>query len=201
MMTNAMRFGALKYVMIAFAATAMALAPVGARAADKETAGGQMKFATVDVQQLMTDSKVGKSLMAQLTAKQSALQADYKKAEQMLEQEQEALQKEVGKLSAEEFSNKRTAYQKKVLDTKTELENRKRALEEQTRASTNELRKQITDIVFNLAQAQNIDLVLTRQNVVAAAKSVDITDEALKEMDKKVSEIKIQSESKPNTKG
>jgi Skp family chaperone for outer membrane proteins len=188
-----MRRGAMKSVFCLLAAAVLALAPVTAHAADKadKAAVSAMKIATVDFQQLMTQSKAGKSLQKQLSTQQAALQADIDKAEQALAAEQKSLEESRSKLSAEEFSNKRTNFQKKLLENKNELENRKRALVDSGESAVSDLRKQITEIVYNIAKSKGIDLVLTRQNVVVASESIDITEAALAELDKKISEIKI----------
>ncbi|MBU0799563.1 MAG: OmpH family outer membrane protein [Alphaproteobacteria bacterium] len=193
MMTHVLRkavLGAAMMVAMAFAApTAQAQAESG------------MKVATVDVQQLISESKAGKSVQKQLVAEREAIQAEATSIEQTLQAEQKKLMEERAKLSPEDFSKKQVDFEKNLLEARSKLQNRGRALDKSANDTFNELRKQITDIVYTMATDQKIDLVLTRQNVVAAAKSIDITAEVMKALDKKVPDLKVKAEGKAPSKG
>lgn len=192
-MTHVLRkavLGAAMMVAMAFAApTAQAQAESG------------MKVATVDVQQLISESKAGKSVQKQLVAEREAIQAEATSIEQTLQAEQKKLMEERAKLSPEDFSKKQVDFEKNLLEARSKLQNRGRALDKSANDTFNELRKQITDIVYTMATDQKIDLVLTRQNVVAAAKSIDITAEVMKALDKKVPDLKVKAEGKAPSKG
>jgi Skp family chaperone for outer membrane proteins len=160
-----------------------------------------MKVATVDVQQLISESKAGKSVQKQLVAEREAIQAEAASIEQSLQAEQKKLMEERAKLSPEDFSKKQVDFEKNLLEARSKLQNRGRALDKSANDTFNELRKHITDIVYTMATDQKIDLVLTRQNVVAAAKSIDITAEVMKALDKKVPDLKVKAEGKAPSKG
>lgn len=162
----------------------------GARA--QENSG--MRVATVDVQQLMVDSKAGKSIQKQLVTQREAIQAEASNLEQSLQAEQKKLMGERGKASEEAFAQKQIDFEKRLLEARSKLQNRGRFLDKAANDSLNELRSHITDIVYNMATEQDIDLVLTRQNVVAAAKTIDITADVLKALDAKVPDIKVNVE-------
>lgn len=175
--SHTVRFVALSLFMLAGISTA--------------SAAEGIKVATVDVQQLISESKAGKSIQKQLVAEREAIQAEAAKLDQSLQTEQKSLIDQRAKLSQEDFSNKQIEFEKNLLEARSKLQNRGRALDKAANDSFNELRKQITEIVYEMATAQNIDLVLTRQNVVAAAKSIDVTTEVLKALDKKTPEMKL----------
>lgn len=153
-----------------------------------------MRIATVDVQQLIAESKAGKSIQKQVIAERESMQADAAKMEQNLQNEQKKLMADRAKLSPDDFSQKQIDFEKNLLEARSKLQNRGRALDKAANDAFNELRGQITDIVYDMASKQNIDLVLTRQNVVAAAKSADITADVLKTLDAKVADIKLKTE-------
>lgn len=155
---------------------------------------GGMRVATVDVQQLITDSKAGKSIQKQLVTQREAIQAEATSLEQTLQADQKKLLGDRSKLSDEAFAQKQIDFEKRLLEARSKLQNRGRFLDKAANDALNELRTQITDIVYNMATEQKIDLVLTRQNVVAAAKSIDITDDVQKVLDEKVPDIKVSSE-------
>lgn len=155
-----------------------------------------MRVATVDVQQLITESKAGKSIQKQLVTQREGIQNEAADLEQALQADQKKLLGERSKLSEEDFAQKQIDFEKRLLEARSKLQNRSRFLDKAANDAFNELRAQITDIVYNMADEQDIDLVLTRQNVVAAAKSIDITADVLKALDKKVPDIKVSTDGK-----
>jgi Skp family chaperone for outer membrane proteins len=150
-----------------------------------------LKFATVDVQQLLVDSKAGKSLQKQILTQRDSIQKEMSELDKSLQSKQAALVSERGKLSDEELSKKQVNFEKEVLDARNKMQLRGTNLDKNANAALNSLRDKITDVVYKMATEKNIDLVLTRQNVVAASKTVDITADVLKVLDTQMPDIKL----------
>ena len=173
-------------IALGMLAVAIMSAPLQARAEG-------IKIATVDVQYLMADSMAGKSIQKQLMAERESIQKEAAELEQSLQAKQKELMAERGKLSPEDFSSKQADFEKSLMEARGKLQNRGRALDKAANDSFNELRDKISEIVGSVAQTQKIDLVLTRQNVVAAAQSVDVTEDVLQTLNKQVAEIKLKT--------
>lgn len=208
-MTQKMRLIVMTGFAAIMAAGAAFVVTLPGRAADEaaqagkateEKAGTTMRIATVDVQQLINDSKAGQSIQKQLSVLRDELQKDVTAEEEKLMKEQEALAQARQKLTAEEFALKRVSFEKNVLETRSTLQRRGREIDIAANEALNQLRVEITDIVFEMAEEEDIDLVLTRQNVVAGAKSLDVTESVMSALNKEVTEIKVKPKS-VDTKG
>lgn len=156
-----------------------------------ETTVSGMRVATVDIQKLVAESKAGKSIQKQLLGKREAIQSEASSLEQALQADQKKLMEERGKLSEEAFAQKQIEFEKRLLEARGKLQNSGRFLDKAANDAFNELRGNITEIVYEMAASQGIDLVLTQQNVIAAAKSTDITADVMKTLDQKVPDIKL----------
>ena len=149
-------------------------------------ARADMKIAVVDFQRILTESKAGQGLQKQLDTRQHALQDEVNKDQTQLQSMQDTLakQQQAGKTS-DDFAQKKTEFEKKVIDTKQDIQRKHDALEKTAQAGIDNLRQQAAQIVGDIAQRDKIDIVLGRQAVLMAQKNLDITDAVLKQMDAK----------------
>jgi len=175
---------ALTLAFLSFFAVA-ALMPATSRAADAPT------VAIIDVEKILGEAKASQSLQKQIQAKKEAFQKEFAAKEKDLKSAETTLLAEQGKVTAEEFAKKRKAYEEKILETQKLFKKRRAALDEGLNKAMSELRKSIVEAGASVADEKKYDIVLTRESVLIADKSLDITADVLKALDAKVSDIKL----------
>jgi Skp family chaperone for outer membrane proteins len=139
-------------------------------------------IAIVDVQMLLSESTAAKNIQKQLQEKRDALQKEFGQYEEKLRADEKALSDEKGKLDEAAFKLKREAFEKKLLETQGLVQKKKRDLEQAVLDSTAVLRDALLKIVATISEEKKYDVVLTRQNVVLADKTLDITAQVLEKL-------------------
>lgn len=152
------------------------------------------KVAVVDVQKLMSVSKAAVSIQEQIEGKRKSYQKEFAKHEDELRKTEKTLSEARNVMSADEFSQKREGFENKLLETRKLVQKRRRALEKAAAGSLSQLRNKIVAIVANIADSGGYDLVINRQNIILVDKSLDITAQVLKDLDKALPKIEVKIE-------
>jgi outer membrane protein len=153
-----------------------------------------MKMAVVDIQTAMVQSKAGQSIQKQVAEQRKALDADADKIEAELMAKQKTVTAEREKLSPEDFAKKSAEIQKKAMESSQSLQARDAQIKRNTAATMSDLARKLAEVANDVAKAGKYDLLLSRQAVVAAPGSSDITAEVIKALDAKVPDMKLKSD-------
>lgn len=148
-------------------------------------------IAVVDVEKILNDSKAGKSIEKQLASRREAFQKEFAKRENDLMTAEKKLLEDKGNLSAEEFAKKREEFEKKFLETRSLFQKRRNSLDKGLGTALAQLRKHIIQVTAEIADEDDINVVLTRDSVVIVAKEMEITGKVLERLNKKVQNIKL----------
>lgn len=151
-------------------------------------------IALVDVEKILSEAKAAQSLQKQIQAKKDAFQKEFAEKEKQLKTTEDSLLGQKEKLSAEEFGKKRKEYEEKVIDARKLFQKRRSSLDDGLAKAMNELRKNIVDSATKVAEKKGYDIVLTRDSVLIAEKSLDITPDVLSTLNAQLSDIKLQVE-------
>lgn len=181
-------------VFKAFALCLMLMLPVSqaiaapAVSSAKDNAG---KIAVVDIQFLVSNSKAGKSVRAQLDKKRDLYRGQIERQEADLRKMEKALAVEQADLSKEEFNSKYRELRSKVDGARLDVQKRAMSLEKAYLTALEKLREHIVKIVADIAGKNDISLVLNRQEVVLVDAKMDITEDVLFTLDKKVTSVPV----------
>lgn len=151
-------------------------------------------IAIVDVEKILAESKASQSLKKQIEAKKESFQKEFAAKEKELKTTETSLMGEREKLSAEEFAKRRKAYEEKILETRKLYQKSRNSLDQALNSSMGELRKNIVQATSEVASAKNYTIVLSRETVLIADKTIDITTEVLQKLDAKITDIKLKAE-------
>lgn len=150
------------------------------------------KIAVVNVQKIMSESKAALSIQSQLSAKRDVFQKELSEHEQILQNYQSELGTQRERTAPdEELLEKQEEFEKQLFETRKLVQSRRRLLEKAAAEALTELREKVLQIVAEIADKEQYELVITRQNVVLAQKSMDITDTVMKMLDKNISSVKL----------
>ena len=185
-------------VMLVIAAAFFGFQAQVRSAADNKQASTEapaaFNMAVLDVQALLSQSVAAKSIQTQLDAEREQFQKEVSAQELKLKEQEKALIASNGKVSEEEFNKKKAALEKGVVEARQTLQKRRHSLEEAAGKAIEQLRLEITKITAALSDKEKYDIVITRQNVVLAVKSMDITETVMTELNDKVKKIDLKVE-------
>ena len=148
----------------------------------------------VDVEKILAESKAAQDLQQQLQSKKESFQKEFSGKEKELKATEDSLLKEKDSLSAEEFAKKRKAYEESIMETRKLFQKRRNSLDQGLANAMGELRKHIVQATADVASEKGYDVVLTRESVLIAANTLDITKDVLTKLDAKVSKIPLKVE-------
>lgn len=161
--------------------------PVHADAAEGASIG------VVDVIYIMNNAEASKHIQEQRNALREAFLAEISGTEQKLRAQEKELLEQRASLNKEEYAKKRKAYEEKLLKTRRYAQGKKQALEGAANEAMNVLRAKLYEVVEQIASERGYDLVISNKNVIAGAKSLDITEEALKRINASIKEITLKA--------
>lgn len=145
----------------------------------------------VDVEKIMAVSKAAQDLKTQLDAKKESFQKEFSEKEKQLKKTEDGLVKERDTLAPEEFAKRRRAYEEKVIETRKLFQKTRNSLDQGLATAMDELRKNIVQATADVANEKGYDIVLTRESVLIAANTLDITNDVLTKLDAKITKIPL----------
>lgn len=147
--------------------------------------------AVVDHQRIMRDSRAAKSIQQQLEVRRKLYLDQLAKEEQRLNEVGKDLARQRGVLEAQAFAAKRKEYEEAVQALQRTSNERRRQLDEALGAANNQVRHALKEIVDELAEGRGFNLVLPASAVLLFSPRIDITEEVLARLDRKLPSVKV----------
>ena len=131
--------------------------------------------AVVDVQFILQEAAASKSIQKQLEAQRETYQSEISKQEDRLRAVEQEMNRQRSILSPDDFAQKRREFEQQVADVQRTVQARKRVLDQAFNKSMTKVRDAVLQTVTEVAGEQKATLVLAKQQVVLAEKSLDLT--------------------------
>jgi len=147
--------------------------------------------AIVDVQRILQTSKAAKSVQDQLESQRSKFQTEIAAEETDLRDAEQKLAKLREGAKTDVFAEQEQKLQQRFLTVERHVQARRKSLDQAFTDSMNTVRKGIVDIVSEIAKERGMNLVVVKQQVIWNDQNVDITDEVLVRLDKKLPQIQV----------
>ena len=151
----------------------------------------EQKIAFIDMDKVISTSKSGSSVLAQLTDLN-------KKNSKFLKDEEKKFKEKETKLISQKNIISETDFKNKVNELKSEIksynQNRNKMLADFNKLkidNTNNLLKLINPILVKFSNDKEIAIILQKKDLVVAKTELDITDEVIKIVNSEVKEFKI----------
>lgn len=154
--------------------------PAGAQAAKPVV---QSQLLTVVPERLLTGSQAGKRLMAGFDTESQALAAENRKIEAELSREEKDLTVRRPKLSPEEFSKMADAFDTKVQEIRKTQDAKARDLIARREAARQKFLNQSLSVLAAIIRQHGATVLMDRATVFLSADSIDITDQAIRQID------------------
>ena len=172
------------------ASVAEAMETVSADAAS----AGNLRIAVIRMDAIQTTAAALKDLRSQKEAYESKLRDELGKKQKELEEEKAEIEKSQDVLSREALQRRVVDYQNKVTKLQRELTERAQSVEMSFQKALNEIQeKHLDPVIEGIIAKKQLSLVIDGRMARTGAdvENLDITDEVIKALDKKVSKVKM----------
>ena len=140
---------------------------------------------------IMQISKAGKDAISKINDQKKKDVSKFQKIEKELKSREEDLITKKNVISADEFNKKLENLSKEINNYRTL---RQQAIDLSTKSRLNasaDFAEKIKPILAEYASENNIDMIIQKKNIIMGKTDLDITDEILKIVDKKINKLKV----------
>ena len=155
------------------------------------SANSNEKFAYIDIDKIMRQSKAGKSISKQLENLLSQTTKKYKKIEDNLKAEELKITSQKNILDDNDYKKKILELRNKANEYRNERNKDINSFNKKKVEATNKLLNTINPILVEYSNKNSISMIFQKKNIIIGKSDLDITDEILKIVDSKISKIKI----------
>ena len=145
----------------------------------------------IDINKIINESKVGVSLNDQLKKVNDINIAEFKKNETLLKSEEKDILKQKNILKEEEFSTKVNNLKKKIESYNKTKKNKNNDLRKLRDKSAGKILIIINEILSEYSVKNSISMVIDKKNIVIGKTQLDITNDILNLLNKKISNISL----------
>lgn len=162
-------------------------------------AGGQVNAQTlpatvaavIDYQRILKEAKAAQSIGRQIESRRKTFQDEISQEEQRLRQADQAFAKQRSLLAPEALAEKRREFEQEVAEVQQMVQERRRILDRASALALNEVDRSLIEIVTGIAKERGITLVLQRSQVLFFANAIDLTEEVLAELDRRLPDVTV----------
>lgn len=185
-------------LLSAIVAALMLLAAAPAHAQAKFE-GPTPKIAIVDVQAILREALSAKSAREQMDAIARKEQAALAEEEKALRARDQALQQERALLTPELFAERQRKLQADVASLQRRSRDLRLTLDQGFRRTMDQIQLVLFDELRKLSSELDLNLILSRSQIVIAVDDFDITASALERLDKRLPSIELSLEKRDAT--
>jgi Skp family chaperone for outer membrane proteins len=138
---------------------------------------------TVDIERLFAVTAAGSRVSEELEAAARALAEENRRIEAELEAEERELTERRSELPPEEFRDLADAFDAKVQRLRAEQDEKAREVEALQSGGRQRVLQEIVPILSEILRERGALVLLDRRDVFLAADAIDITDEAIRQID------------------
>ena len=158
--------------------------------------GANMRIAVVRMDAIQTEAAALKDLRAQREKYENELRDEMTNQQKALEKEKTEIEKSQDVLSREALQRRIVDYQNKVTKLQRDLTERAQSVEMSYQKALNDVQaKHLDPVIEGIIAKKNLSLVIDGRMARTGADvaNLDITDEVIKALDKKVSNVKMET--------
>ena len=149
------------------------------------------KIVYVDMNSLINNSKAGTSINNQMKKILDKNNSEYQSLEKKLRQEEKDLLNKKNVLDPNKYKDEVNIFKNKINKLKIERNKEIEDIQKRNVKAKNELVSIVTEILAKYSTENQIKLVLNKESIILGIKTIDITNEILTLLDKKVKNIKF----------
>jgi Skp family chaperone for outer membrane proteins len=145
----------------------------------------------VDMKKILAQSKAYQSLVDQFEDVRRKHRNTFTKQEDKIRDEESELLKQKNILSKEAYAEKVRVLGKKINELKGKQAADAQKFETSFEKSTGKIQGALVDVLSIIANKKQLNLVLAKSQVILVGKDIDLTDDAIKELNKVLPKISL----------
>ncbi|MBO8425248.1 MAG: OmpH family outer membrane protein [Proteobacteria bacterium] len=157
--------------------------------------GDQLRVAVIRMDAIQTQAVALKDLTAQRMKYEDELRKELESRQSELEEEKAEIEKSQDVLSRDALQRRIVDYQNRVSELQRDLTERAQSVEISFQKALNDVQtKHLDPVIEGIIAKKNLSLVIDGRfaRIGANAENLDITDEVISALDKKVSSVKME---------
>lgn len=189
----------LKHITLSIAlATGVLFSQMTVNAADSAAPASNFVayIGVIDAQKVLADLPVMKKVQEQLEKMRKDFAAEVSGYETELRKAEKALVEAQKKLSEAEFAKKREAFEKRINEVQTVVENRKSQLDKALADAMKKINEKVEAAIAQVAKSKNLNIILPSMSVAYSAEALDVSKEVSEIVKKTLTDVKIETPKK-----
>ncbi len=183
------------FLLFVSPALAQQATPTKDKAGQKQRQGKfvevEIPIAIIDVQWILRESKAVKSIRDQITKFGSKFEEEIEKDRNEIRKANQELARQRTILAPEAFAEKRRKFEQRVVEVQRLVQQRQRQLDKSRNEAMIAVNKAYTGIVSGLANEKNLALIIRKNQTAFSVKTLDVTNDVLARLDKKLPTVKV----------
>ena len=175
----------------ALAACVLVSVPLWSTVSARAQSGKNAVIAIIDMQKILRESVAVQTMQKELDQRRSLFQSELKTREEELRAADQELARQRAVLSADAYAKKRQNLERQVAGMRREIQERRKALDEDFGQGMNQVRLTLVGIVKKIAEERGADLVLAKATVVLVRPDLEITQEAFERLNAELPRIAL----------
>jgi outer membrane protein len=151
----------------------------------------EIKISYLDLDKVVSTSLAGKSINDQFITLQKNNQKKFKTIEDKLFEKEKSIISQKNVLEKSEYEKKVLSFKQEVQEHNVNKSNLIKELNTKRLKATTKLLDNLNPILSDYSNEQSISLVIQKKNIIIGKTELDITEEILKLLNKKVKKINI----------
>ncbi len=145
----------------------------------------------LSVPDVMQKSTAAQGVQVEIQKRQAVLKKEEETAQSGLQEEQQMILAERGKISEADFETKVQGWQNEVAAAQTKFQQKNQAIQNSGQAALAQIEAELIGIIRQEAQAHGMNLILHREQVVLNVAEFDLTDETVTELNKLLPSVPV----------
>ena len=154
-------------------------------------ANSQENVVYVDIDYIMTNSKVGKSLNSKIEKTHKNNISFFEKKEKELKKNEQDIIKQKNIIDKSEFQKKINELRDQASEYRKLRKEKIDKVTKQRLTATGKIIKELKPILAQYADENSISIIIQKKNIIIGKSNLDITPQILSLLDKKISKIKL----------
>jgi Skp family chaperone for outer membrane proteins len=147
--------------------------------------------AVIDFRGVLSQSEAAKNIRKTVDARREEYRAQFATIEKQLREEQQALAQQRPVITADAFEQRARDLQNRVRQAQLEAQAGNQQLKRALDQAMDKVQKELFHVVAELAEEAGAGVVLFRSSIVIAVKKLEISQEALKRLNAKISKVDV----------
>ncbi|MBM5782127.1 MAG: OmpH family outer membrane protein [Pelagibacterales bacterium] len=151
-------------------------------------------IAVLDVEKIVKESAAMRDIQGKVSKQQEKYQKEVDKKQKELEAEQKKLEGKKNVLAKDAFEKEVKAFETKVDSLKEMVDKKQGNLKKASVEAMGKVNEEIKEIIANLSKEKDLDLIVAAGQTLFYKDEMDISEEVLKRLNKKVTKINVKFE-------